>query len=106
MDARNSSINTFLNKQLFIMALILWVGTNTLHNTLWQLPIIENNLQVLKILCLIILALKELINFRLDYSFLAVLLFCILATVITYNTKDISIIVLAAFIIESRNIEL
>lgn len=87
------------------MALILWVGTNTLHNTLWQLPIIENNLQVLKILCLIILALKELINFRLDYSFLAVLLFCILATVITYNTKDISIIVLAAFIIESRNIE-
>lgn len=105
LDAENSKIIDFLNKQIFTLALALWITINTLHSTLWQFSIIENNFNTLKIICLVLLILKEIVTLRHDTPYFSIFLICVLAFAITYNSKDISIVILAAFIIEARNIE-
>ncbi|USG06537.1 hypothetical protein [Latilactobacillus sakei] len=103
-QVKEKSLHFFLNNYLFLSGFLIWCIVNILHNTLWHVSIIESNLNILKWICLAILVVKECINIRIDYSMISVLLVSISAVIITYTTKDISILITAAFIIESRNV--
>lgn len=103
-QVQETSLHFFLNNYLFLLSFLIWCVINILRNTLWQIPLIESNFNIIKWVCLAILIVKECINVKVDYSIISTLLLCVSAVIVAYNTKDISILITAAFIIEARNI--